>query len=442
MGAVVHNDHPWAGLVAGTTGLPFGVAPTPAPGIVGLDLDFANGRYALNSPYRNTPGDIPGWSFSRTGAGTAETSSGTVLSFATGVPRIVPGRGMLVEEARTNSIRNSEATGAAVGTPGTPPTSWALRNTSDGITRQVVGIGSINGLQYIDVRFFGTATSTITINVEGEGSTSIAATPGQTWTHSAWGALLAGTLPRSWQVGVIERSGAGVFLASTNAPVSLTSALTRFSATRTLNNPATAFVAPFFRMDPQVGDVIDFTIRVAAPQLELGAFPTSYIPTTGSATARGRDDAFLSGLILDGASITLVAEGEFVTQDPGNDAAIATIANAANDGQVTIGAWRNPNGNAFIQTRHAGIGSAVSYGVQSRPGNVTLKMAAALEGSSGRSAINGVLGIPGVVTTPAGLTRLNLGEGFGASRTFNSYVRRVRILPYVANDAELQVLTS
>lgn len=67
--------------------------------IAGLDLDFVNGRYAWNSPYRASPADIPGWSFSRSGGGDAVSFNGQVQSFATGVPRIVPGRGLLIEAA-------------------------------------------------------------------------------------------------------------------------------------------------------------------------------------------------------------------------------------------------------------------------------------------------------------------------------------------------------
>jgi len=83
----------------------------------GLDLDFANNRYALNGAYSST---FPaGWSFTRASPKTAPAPNG-LLSFATGVPAIVPTRGLLVEEARTNILSYS--------TPGT--LGWALLNTT------------------------------------------------------------------------------------------------------------------------------------------------------------------------------------------------------------------------------------------------------------------------------------------------------------------------
>ena len=78
-------------------------------GVQGLDLDFLNARYALNGPYG--PAFPAGWTFVRAdsnGTATAFQNDGSLVQFATGIPRIT-NRGMLVEVARTNLIQGSAA---------------------------------------------------------------------------------------------------------------------------------------------------------------------------------------------------------------------------------------------------------------------------------------------------------------------------------------------
>jgi hypothetical protein len=71
-------------------------------------------------------------------------------SFASNLPRIT-NQGLLVEEARTNSIRNNSMQGAVAGTPGTLPTNWS-ESRAAGLTQTVVGTGTQNGIDYIDIR--------------------------------------------------------------------------------------------------------------------------------------------------------------------------------------------------------------------------------------------------------------------------------------------------
>jgi len=74
------------------------------PMTTGLSLDFAAGRYRSGGIDLAGLAGVPGWSFSRTGAGAAATSAGALASFPNGTPRITD-RGLLLETpARTNKL--------------------------------------------------------------------------------------------------------------------------------------------------------------------------------------------------------------------------------------------------------------------------------------------------------------------------------------------------
>src|SRR5262249_20993640 len=89
-----------------------------------------------------------------------DDAMGTWTLVNANLPRI-SNKGLLVEEARTNSIRNNSMQGAAAGTPGTIPTNWQSSiNSSAGLTQTIVGTGTTLGMEYIDIRAFGTTTGT------------------------------------------------------------------------------------------------------------------------------------------------------------------------------------------------------------------------------------------------------------------------------------------
>ena len=75
-------------------------------------------------------------------------------------PSTLAAQGLLIEEQRTNSIRNNTMQGAVAGTPGTLPTNWQIAGAGTGtLTREIVGTGVINGITYIDIKFTGTIST-------------------------------------------------------------------------------------------------------------------------------------------------------------------------------------------------------------------------------------------------------------------------------------------
>jgi hypothetical protein len=180
-----------------------------------------------------------------------------------------------------NLIPNSACVGAAIGVPGTQPTGWSFGN-ANGLSWQIVGTGTEDGYDYVDVRWVG--TSTATGGIFSSFSPGIAATPGTAYSAAAGFKLVAGSLndisPLTLRIG---SGGTGqAIIAPTGL---LTRAIIQNQNVGDTNGPLTMrFNANF------VGVAVDFTLRIAAPQLNIGSTLATYTRTTGTAaTGNGRD---------------------------------------------------------------------------------------------------------------------------------------------------------
>lgn len=265
-----------------------------------LDLNFAQTKSLVD---RISGSNLI--TFTRASAGTFVNSAGLIETAAADVPRFthdpVTGEslGLLVEEQRTNSIRNNTMVGAVAGTPGTLPTNWLYTVGSGGISRDIVGTGTENGINYIDIRFYGTTTNTNPIAI---GIDSGTAATGQTWTASLYWKLVGGSLTgiTGSTVGLIETTSGGSFVtgafyAAAN-PSSSALSLQRVNATRTLSGGATVGLCSLvLNFNVTNSTAIDITLRIGLPQLEQGAFATSPILTSGATVTRSTDVASITG---------------------------------------------------------------------------------------------------------------------------------------------------
>jgi hypothetical protein len=263
-----------------------------------LDLQFARTK-TLDSRV----------TFTRASSGTYVGSDGLIKTATTNEPRFdhnpTTGEslGLLVEEQRTNSVRNNTMVGAVAGTPGTNPTNWGYVTTqSNGLTQTIVGTGTENGINYIDYRFNGTTVASpnaIAFGIEGLAGT---AATGQTWTASIFLRLVSGTLTgvNNTQIGLIENTSGGGFvggaLYTVSPPTSAALIRQRATATRTLSGGATVGICALtLNINVAGSTAIDFTLRIGMPQLEQGAFATSVIPTTSATVTRSADVASITG---------------------------------------------------------------------------------------------------------------------------------------------------
>jgi hypothetical protein len=315
-----------------------------------LDLRFADNKSLTDA--------VTGASlvtFTRASDGTFVDSAGVLQTATTDVPRFdhnpatLESLGLLVEEQRTNSIRNNTGVGAVAGTPGTAPTNWTASTIVSGISREIVGTGTENGIAYIDIRVYGTPGSNGAYSIQPESTGTVSAATGQVWTLSSWIRIVGGSSANisSPTFYFDERFGA-VFVTGGEVSVSyLSSAQQRYSATRTLSGGVTiSTLNAGVRFAMTNGAAIDITLRIGLPQLEQGALATSPIPTSTAAVTRSADVA----------SITGSAFSSWYRQDEGSLFADASVANSA---AISLFSLDDNTTNNRIQLRNSNLSADI-----------------------------------------------------------------------------------
>jgi hypothetical protein len=300
---------------------------------------------------------------------------------------------LLLEPQRTNSIRNSSMVGAVAGSPGTLPTNWNT-STAAGLTQTVVATGIENGLPYVDLRFNGTASAT-SLRFTTETSSGTAALPSQAWTNSAYFKLTAGTLSQITLRNVYRNSGGGA-ITTPQQQFDLTSILTRRVFTDAAAPALTAFIQQEVLATLVIGTTYDFTIRIAAPQMELGAYATTWVPTTTAAVTRIADTASKTGV----SSLIGQTEGTLFVDIIPTDVTITNaigINNGSTNGRVIIFTGSNL---IFAQVR---VGGVTQFSVTtSATVGVRYKGAIAYKGNDFAFYLNGAqIAVSNTGTVPA-----------------------------------------
>ena len=140
-------------------------------------------------------------------------------------------KGMLVESTSQNEIRNSEgggSTNGVIGSGGVLPTNWGTA-ALNGIGVEVIGTGTEKGIEYVDLKFSGTATATASFNVRFEGGSQTSAAQNDIWSGSVYMKYTDQTANPDLIRLAIVAFNAGLGVASVDyETVSVTSTLTRY----------------------------------------------------------------------------------------------------------------------------------------------------------------------------------------------------------------------
>jgi hypothetical protein len=358
--------------------------------------------------------------------------------------------GLLVEEARTNEVRSSSMTGGATGTPGTYPTGLSTNNIATGLTLQIAALGTDAGVAYVDIRVSGTTTNANGFSISLQPAADAVASSGQTWTGSCYCSLVAGsysniTAPR---LRILERTAVGGYLTE-GSGVAITATGTsilqaRGTVTRTIANALTARAQLGFVVGIASGVAVDFTFRFAAPQLELGSFPTSYIPTTGAAATRAADVASISGSNFSSwyrqDEGTVFAEATPIGDNGSNQFVYALAQGTGIAEEIFL--LKTPGTNSITNTIRSSSSFEFSNSTDSlSPFGSNFKNAIGASSTSTNSAVNGV--IQGLDTSVVMPTIDNLVLGRRANTTFlgNLLIRRLTYWPTRLPDDTLQTIT-
>jgi hypothetical protein len=299
--------------------------------------------------------------FSRASTATFYDSTGTLQDAGIDQPRYgydgttLAYLGLLVEPASTNSASNPRGEGAVAGSPGSAPTTWSLVSAG-GLTRQIVGTGTINGIQYVDVRYSGTATVAGNLITNFNFNTAVAESVGQVWSGSYYFAVVSDTsqAPQtSYAMYLTQTGGTTSYLKIGTFNTNLSSFISR-TATGTLNSASVTGVTLSLWSNTAssvLNNTYDVTLRLGYPQLELGSSITSIIlPPVGSpgVTTRAADIVTVPS--------TASGVGAPIDNTTGSAASTSTCSGGGSSTASSIGA-------SSATSQENGTGSAQAFAV-------------------------------------------------------------------------------
>jgi hypothetical protein len=376
--------------------------------------------------------------FTRASTATYFDSTGTLQSAAIDAPRLdynpstLAAQGLLIEESRTNLCLQSEDFA----------TTWTVAGTATITTNQLTSPAGTLTADLLTTPSLGT-------NRVQQAGTAVVST-----TYAASVFVKAGNINgltfRLFFSGGTSVDTYADFIFS-SATFSGVNGAGVFSAQNCGNGwyRITCVVASGNNTawDMRVGGLISTaqtgtTAYVWGAQLEAGAFPTSYIPTTTTALTRAADVASVNTLSpwFNSASGTLYVEGQLATGiNPATPAALVSLDDTTLSNRMQL---RRQSGGIVGDFRF--VSSGGNFTGTATVGTLTgiNKQAAAYAVSDQSGVVNGTLmtGITPVATLPT-ITRLVLGDGPG-STPLNGWLRRVTFYPRRLSNAELQTITS
>ena len=171
------------------------------------------------------------------------------------------------------------------------------------------------------------------------------------------------------------------------------------------------------------GVVVDFTIRIGWPQLELGAFATSPIRTTSAAVTRNTDVPTAINLGITPSSVSLFVEWTPQAPDTYATAQIAVTLGATSN---RIQLYKAPSVTTGVCLVTAGGVPQYQQGAAGGGSGTPYKQAATIMNGTQWGAVNGVAAADGTGTIPSFSTLTPGGNGAGGQPP-NGILRKLAV---------------
>jgi len=376
--------------------------------------------------------------FSRASGGTFLGSNGLLQTAANNVPRVeydATGavKGLLIEEARTNLVPYSSVLGySKIGVATSTPTVVSPSGLQDAVlVRPTVATG-ITWVYNLTVYNTGVVTTISTFaKASGKSFLTTANSNGDVIYASfnlTTGAV--GTVTSGYTAN-IEDFGNGWYRCSVTTPTGF-------------NERAIYAVSDTDGGIAAAANGNDGILLYGA-QLEAGAFPTSYIPTTGAAATRAIDIAEIPtsafGYNNDAGSIAV----EFKSNKPSSQFYGAFALNDGTDSNRIVHHTFNAG-----QHRGAVIASGVASvdlvaGSRGAPSEL-VKFAIGFSDNNFAASLNGATAVTDTsVTIPSGISKLGIGFMFQHdlnSNLLNGHIKSIQYYPRQLTNTQLQELTT
>ena len=391
----------------------------------------------------------PRVTFTRASTGTFVGSNGVLQTASTDVPRFdhnpTTGEslGLLVEEARTNLVLQSEDLA----------TTWANINTTETTNEATAPDGTTTADKLLETAVTGEH------NIRQD-STSQAA---GTYTFSIFAKAAERTFLQFAATGVLGsfranfNIGAGTLGSSDSELITsivpygngwykciVTRTTTAAGTLRSQWNIVTSSTAA--RVESYAGDGTSGLLLWGA-QLEAGAFATSYIPTTTATATRAADVASVTGSAF--SSFYNQTQGTFFVDSNQASLTPASRLVSASDNtgsnRVVLSRGSGSSGNINTSVTKAGSAqvSALLLGTSLAAGTSN-KVAAVYKATDFAGSVNGLTPVTqGTGTVPGSLTQLTIGNGeVLGSNTMTGTIKRLTYWPVRLANFTLQSITT